>query len=285
MYNIMARKSTSKEKVFGVIKYIFLIFMAIIFITPIIVVFFAAFKTQKEFNTTGILTLPNNFFNFDNFTEYIKKANLLRGFKNTIIIMAFSLFGAVLTGSMSAFVISRFRSKVSSFVNTLFLMAAIIPGITTTVATFQVVSALGIFNTRVAPIILYMGTDVMTIYIFLQFLENISVSLDESAIIDGANYFQIFFRIILPLLKPAAITVLVIKGIGIYNDFYTPFLYTPKDSLLTISTTLYKFKGPFGSRWDIICAGVVVIIIPTLITFLLLQKQIYSGLAAGSVKE
>jgi multiple sugar transport system permease protein len=281
----MARKLTYKEKGFIVLKYIFLIFMAMIFIIPIIVVFFAAFKTQKEFNTTGVLELPNSFLNFDNFVEYIKKAKLIRGFKNTIIIMIFSLFGAVMTGSMSAFIISRFKSKVSSLVNTLFLLAAIIPGITTTVATFQVISALGLFNTRLAPIILYMGTDVMTIYIFLQFLDNISVSLDESAIIDGANYFQIFFRIILPLLKPAVVTVLVIKGIGIYNDFYTPFLYTPKDSLLTISTTLYKFKGPFGSRWDIICAGIVVIIIPTLIVFLLLQKQIYSGLVAGSVKE
>lgn len=281
----MARKSTSKEKTCSILKYTFLIFMAIVFIIPILVVFFAAFKTQNEFNTTGVLTLPSNFFNFNNFAEYIKKANLLRGFKNTIIIMVFSLLGSVMTGAMSAFVISRFKSKVSSLVNTLFLLAAIIPGITTTIATFQVISGLGLFNTRLAPIILYMGTDVMTIYIFLQFMENISVSLDESAIIDGANYFQVFFKIILPLLKPAVVTVLVIKGIGIYNDFYTPFLYTPKDSLLTISTTLYKFKGPFGSRWDIICAGIVVIIIPTLIIFLRLQKQIYSGLTAGSVKE
>lgn len=281
----MAKKVSSSDILFNTIKYAVLVFAALIFIMPIIVVFFAAFKTKQEFATTDVLSLPGNFFNFDNFGEYIKRTNLMRGFKNTVIVMVASLFGSVMCGSMSAFIFSRFKSKFSSFANALFLLAAIIPMITTQVATFQIVSALGLFNTRMAPIVLYFGTDVMSIYIFLQFLENISVSLDESGIIDGANYFQIFFRIIFPLLAPAVITVVVIKGIGIYNDFYTPFLYTPKQDLLTISTTLYAFRGPFGSRWDIICAGVVLIIIPTLITFLFLQRRIYSGLASGSVKE
>ena len=167
----------------------------------------------------------------------------------------------------------------------MFLVAVMIPGIATQVATFQIVSGLGLFNTRLAPIILYCGTDIMTIYIFLQFLENISVSLDESAIIDGANYFQIFYKIILPLLSPAIVTVLITKGVGVYNDFYTPFLYTPKADLLTLSTTLFKFKGPYGAHWEIISAGIIVIMIPTLIVFLSLQKRIYSGLVSGSVKE
>ena len=186
---------------------------------------------------------------------------------------------------MAAYIFSRFKTKVSKFVNGMFLVAVMIPGIATQVATFQIVSALGLFNTRLAPIILYLGTDIMTIYIFLQFLDNISVSLDESAIIDGANYFQIFFKIILPLLSPAIITVLITKGVGIYNDFYTPFLYTPKAELLTLSTTLFKFKGPFGAHWEVISAGIIVVMIPTLIIFLTLQKQIYSGLVSGSVKE
>lgn len=210
---------------------------------------------------------------------------MLNGFKNTVIILIFSLAGAVLTGSMAAYVFSRFKSKFTKFVNGMFLVAVMIPAIATQVATFQIISALGLFNTRLAPIILYIGTDIMTIYIFLQFLDNISVSLDESAIIDGANYFQIFFKIILPLLSPAVITVLITKGVGLYNDFYTPFLYTPSADLLTLSTTLFKFKGPFGAHWEVISAGIIVVMIPTLIVFLTLQKQIYSGLVSGSVKE
>ena len=94
-----------------------------------------------------------------------------------------------------------------------------------------------------------------------------------------------FSKIIMPLLKPAIVTVIIIKGVGFYNDFYTPYLYTPKPALQTISTALFAFKGPYGARWEVICAGAIITMIPTLIIFLLLQKQIYSGMTQGAVKE
>ncbi len=279
------KKLSTGELLYNIFKYAFLILLVIVFVLPILTVFFASFKTGTEYASTSVLTLPESFLNFDNFVEAFTKGNMLNGFKNTVIILVFSLAGAVLTGSMAAYIFSRFKSKFTKFVNGMFLVAVMIPAIATQVATFQIISALGIFNTRLAPIVLYIGTDIMTIYIFLQFLDNISVSLDESAIIDGANYFQIFFKIILPLLSPAVVTVLITKGVGLYNDFYTPFLYTPKADLLTLSTTLFKFKGPFGAHWEVISAGIIVVMIPTLIVFLALQKQIYSGLVSGSVKE
>ncbi|AGF59024.1 multiple sugar transport system permease protein [Clostridium saccharoperbutylacetonicum] len=279
------RKLNRKEIAYETVKYAVLIFFLLVFIIPILSVFFAAFKTSTEYSSTNALQLPKSFLNFDNFKVVFNQGNMLNGFKNTLIVLVFSLLGSVLTGSMAAYIFSRFKTKFSKFVNGMFLVAVMIPGIATQVATFQIVSGLGLFNTRLAPIILYCGTDIMSIYIFLQFLENISVSLDESAIIDGANYFQIFYKIILPLLSPAIITVLITKGVGVYNDFYTPFLYTPKAELLTISTTLFKFKGPYGAHWEIIAAGMVLIMIPTFLVFITLQKYIYSGLVSGSVKE
>jgi len=279
------RKLSFKEIFFGTLKYAFLIFLLLVFIVPLLTVFFTAFKTGSEYTTTSVLQLPSSFMNLDNFKEVFAKGNMFRGFKNTVIVLVFSLLGSILTGSMAAYIFSRFKSKFSKFINGMFLVAVMIPGIATQVATFQIVSGLGLFNTRLAPIILYCGTDIMTIYIFLQFLDNISVSLDESAIIDGANYFQIFYKIIIPLLSPAIVTVLITKGVGVYNDFYTPFLYTPNADLLTLSTTLFKFQGPYGAHWEVISAGIIVIMIPTLIVFLSLQKRIYSGLVSGSVKE
>jgi len=279
------RKLSGKEIVYETIKYAVLIFFVLVFIIPIISVFFTAFKTGAEYTTTNPLQLPKSFLNFENFKTVFNQGNMVNGFKNTLIVLVFSLLGSVLTGSMAAYIFSRFKTKFSKFVNGMFLVAVMIPGIATQVATFQIVSGLGLFNTRLAPIILYCGTDIMTIYIFLQFLENISVSLDESAIIDGANYFQIFYKIILPLLSPAIVTVLITKGVGVYNDFYTPYLYTPKSELLTLSTTLFKFRGPYGAHWEIIAAGIVLIMIPTFLVFVTLQKYIYSGLVSGSVKE
>jgi raffinose/stachyose/melibiose transport system permease protein len=265
-------------------KYATLLIGAFLALLPIVVVLFASLKTGNEYAHTGPLTPPSNWLHFDNYTKAFVDGNMLTGFMNTFIILIISLIGATLTGSMIAFVLNRFHFRGKKLLLGAFLLATLIPSVTTQVATFQIVSDLGLFNTRWAAIILYMGTDIIAVYIFLQFLESISVSLDESAMLDGASYFTIYWKIILPLLKPAIVTVIIVKGVNIYNDFYTPFLYMPSADLQVISTALFTFKGPFGSQWEVISAGIMIAIIPTVIIFLALQKYIYNGFASGSVK-
>ncbi|WP_186577111.1 carbohydrate ABC transporter permease [Aquibacillus kalidii] len=268
----------------NVFKYASLILGACVAILPILVVFFAAFKTGTEYSNTGPLTPPSDWTNIANFKRAFSEGNMLMGFKNTVIILVISIIGTTLVGSMVAFVLNRFKFRGSKLILGAFLLATLIPGVTTQVATFQIVNNLGLFNTMWAAVVLYLGTDIIAVYIFLQFMESISVSLDESAMLDGASYFRIYRSIVLPLLKPAIVTVIIVKGVNVYNDFYTPFLYMPKSDLHVISTALFKFKGPYGSEWEIICAGIMIAIIPTLIAFLALQKYIYNGFAAGSVK-
>lgn len=266
------------------VKYASLILGAIIAVLPILVVLFASFKTNAEYTTTGVLTPPKDWTNFENYIRAFTEGNMLTGFKNTIIILTTSLIGTTLIGTMVAFVLDRFKFKGSKLIINLFLLAALVPGVTTQIATFQIVNALGLFNSLWAAIVLYLGTDIIAVYIFIQFMRSIPVSLDESAMLDGASYFTIYRKIIMPLLKPAIVTVFIIKGVNVYNDFYTPFLYMPKRDLMTISTSLFKFKGPFGSEWEVICAGIMIAIIPTLIAFLALQKYIYNGFQQGAVK-
>ena len=129
-----------------------------------------------------------------------------------------------------------------------------------------------------------MGTDVISIYIFIQFMENIPVSLDESAIIDGASYFQIYWKIMLPLLQPAIVTSMILKGVNTYNEYYAASLYLQDQNIRTIAMSLYTFTGPLGSRYNLICAGVIISLLPALIIFIICQKQIYSGITAGAVK-
>ncbi len=274
----------NKKSLLNVVKYTTLIIGVLAVIIPIIVIVFASFKTTNEYNTTTSLALPQNWFNFENYIRAFVDGNMLRGFVNTIILLIVSLSGAIWTGTSVAYVISRFDFKFKNVIKNLFTLAVLIPGITTQVATFQIINTLGLFNTRGAAIALYMGTDIIAVYIFLQFLESISTELDEAALIEGASYFKIYTSIILPLLKPAIATVVIIKGVGIYNDFYTPYLYMPSERLATISTTLYRFQGPYGSKWEIICAGIVIVLVPTVIAFITLQKYIYSGITAGSTK-
>ncbi|MFD6803326.1 carbohydrate ABC transporter permease [Streptomyces cyaneofuscatus] len=267
-----------------VLKYLSLLVAAAVVLVPLIVVLLTSLKTESEVASSGPLSLPGAWFNFANYATAIEQGAMLRAFGNTTLILVISTVGTVLIGSMTAYAIDRFQFRLKKLVMGLFLLATLVPSVTTQVATFQVIDDLGAFNSRWAPILLYTGTDIVSIYIFLQFIRSIPVSLDEAARIDGANSWTIYRKIILPMLRPAIATVVIVKGIAIYNDFYVPFLYMPDPELGTISTALFRFKGPFGAHWETISAGTIVVIVPTLIVFLALQRFIYSGFAAGSTK-
>ncbi len=274
----------SVKILFKVLTYGFLILCCLVVLLPLVVVLIGAFKTHDEYITTNVFTLPE-VPQFKNFVTAFINGNVMKGLLNTAIILVISCFGTIITGTMTAFVLQRFNMLFTRAVKAVFLFAALLPNIAMQVTVFQIVSKLGLYNTIWAPCILYIGTDIVSIYIFIQFLDNISVSLDESAILDGASYPRVYWSIILPMLRPAIATVLVIKFVSIYNDFYTANLYMPNDDLAVVSTALYKFIGPYSAQWEVIFAGIIICIIPSLVIFLFLQKFIYSNLVAGSVKE
>lgn len=277
MFAIRTRSVSAKTA-----KYLSLIIASLCTLLPLVTVVFASFKTKQEYGATGPLAPPSNWLNFENFATAFDSGEMLQGFGNTMIVLAVSLVGTILIGTMAAYALDRFEFRGKKLILALFLVATLIPSVTSQVATFQVVNGLGLYDTKAALILLFMGTDIIAIYLFIQFMASIPVSLDEAAMIDGANRWTIYWRIVLPLLRPAIATVVIIKGIAIYNEFYSPFLYLPSEDL--ISTSLFRFKGPFGSQWEIISAGTLIVIIPTLIAFLLLQRWIYKGLTSGAVK-
>ena len=276
------RESKIKYGIMNFLKYAVLVIACLVVIIPLMVVFIGSFKENKEFLSSNVFALPTK-IEWTNYSTAFIDGQVLTGFKNTLIILFFSCIGTIITGSMTAYVLQRFKTTLGSVIKAAFLLATLLPNISMQVTVYRIVNAFGLVGSMAAPIILYVGTDIISIYIFIQFLDNISYSLDESAIMDGANYFTVYVRIIFPLLKPAIATVLIIKIISIYNDFYTPQLYI--SSKPVVSTALYNFIGPYGAKYEIIFAGIVICIIPTLVIFLTLQKYIYNGLVNGSVKE
>ena len=232
-----------------IVEYVSLIFFGLCAVVPVVSCVITAFKTETEYQQTNVMTLPESWLNFDNFVKAFNTANMGRAFLNSVIVMVCVLVVSVILGTQLAYVLNRFK-----------------------------------FPGNNGYIIMMCGTDVISIYIFIQFMENIPVSLDESAIIDGASYWTIYWKIMLPLLKPAIVTSCILKGVGVYNEYYCANLYLMDKKLHTIARCLYTFVGPMGSQYNLICAGVIISLLPALIVFILCQKQIYSGIAAGAVK-
>lgn len=268
-----------------ILKYASLLIASFISLLPLATAVITSFKSVEEYGSTNVMQLPKNWGYLENFKVAWEKADMALAFRNSLIILVFVLGGSIMFGTMLAYILSRFKFRGNGMIRNLFLFTTLIPGIAMQVTIYQIMTALHLVNTMYGYIILMMGVDVISIYIFLQFFENISISLDESAIMDGATYFGVFFKILFPLLRPAIVTVMILKGVGTYNEYYMSSLYLQnKEKLITVATSLYKFTGPYGNQYNYITAGVIITLIPALIIFILGQKQIYSGLTQGAVK-
>ena len=249
---------------------------------PLLIVLNVSLKTNEEYMMTGVMSLPEHITDISNYVRAFVEGNFITGFMNTAILVVISVPVTILIASLVAYTLSRFNFRLRTLVYLAFLIPTFIPGMTVTIATFQVIKALGIYNTLMAGILLYIGTDIMQIYIFLQFINNVPVSLDESAMLDGAGRFKIYTDIILPQLKPAIATTIILKLLGIYNDFFTPYRYMPK--VRTVATSLYAFSGDKLAEWPLMSAAIVLVAIPTIIIYIFLQRHIISGVTDGAVK-
>lgn len=267
------------------LKYLSLVFFSFVAILPIVSCVITAFKTDVEYQQTNVMVLPESWLNFENFVTAFQKANMGKAFINSAIILVCVLVASVLIGTQLAYILDRFKFPGNNLIRNLFLFASLLPGVAMQVAVYEIMYNLHFINSLWGYIVMMCGTDVISIYIYIQFFENIDYSLDESGIMDGASYFTIFYRILLPLLKPAIVTSCILKGVGTYNEYYSANLYLQdKKTLPTVATSLYTFVGPLGSKYNLICAGVIISLLPALIVFITCQKQIYSGLTAGAVK-
>ncbi|MCP1102481.1 raffinose/stachyose/melibiose transport system permease protein [Aequitasia blattaphilus] len=266
-----------------VIKQLICIGMVLVVIAPIILTLFASLKTGADMVNSSPLS-PGSNITTENYENVLSNRYLLVGFKNTGIILAVSLVFNVLFGTMTAYVIERFEFKGKKLVVGLFFMGMLIPTFVTEIARFQIIQKLGLYNTLGAPIVIYIASDLMQLYIYRQFIQGLPVSLDESALLDGCSYFRLFRSIIFPLLKPATATVCIIKAINIINDMYIPYLYMPNNKLRTVTTFLMNFANAQQGSWQKLAAGIIIVMIPTIIIYLIFQKYILAGISAGAVK-
>jgi len=268
----------------GTLKYASLIVGLFVVLFPIWIAVVTSLKSNQDLSNLGILQWPRH-LDFANYITAWNGGDLGSAFLNTAFIIVLSVVGNITLGTMVAYVLSRFEFPLKRLVLGAYLVVLFIPTITTQVAVFGVIKGLGLFDTPFALVLLYLGTDVVQIYIYMQFINRIPVSLDESAMLDGASYLRIYTSIIFPLLMPASATVAILKTITIYGDLYSPYLYMPSTSLGVVSTALMRFEGPYSAQWNLIMAASVIIAIPLVLLYLFLQRFIFAGIVSGAVRE
>jgi raffinose/stachyose/melibiose transport system permease protein len=261
-----------------------LIVVGVVFIVPFVFIFLTGSKPQGEaalfeFSLPGEFRLFQNLWDVIQFRDY----RMLLALRNSTLLTIGSVQLIVGLGSGVAFVIQRRKDRVASVVSTLMLTGLIIPP--AVVPTIFVLQEIGLYRTIVGLIFVEVAIQLpFAVLILRAFMASIPREIDEAAIIDGASAWQLYLYVILPLLRPAIITIAVVSSVVIYNDFTLPLYFLPGSENVTAQLTLFSFISQFASRWNLLFADVIIITIPPLVMYMLFQKQIVSGLTSGAVK-
>ncbi|MBS6500307.1 MAG: carbohydrate ABC transporter permease [Clostridium sp.] len=263
--------------------------LLIIYMVPFYLMLINSFKSRREIfdNTTS---LPSK-WNFSNYTAAIERMNMSSAFINSLIITALSIILIVLFSSMAAWTLARTKTKTSKVIFYLFVAAMIVPFQAVMLPLVKWMGMMHIdainFNmlgTHYGLIFMYIGFgSSMSIFLYHGFINNIPLEVEEAAIIDGCNKWQLYYKIVFPLLKPITVTVMVLNGIWIWNDFLLPFL-TINGKINTIPLAMNNFFGAFSKQWELAMAALILAVIPIIIFYFFVQKYIIKGIVQGSIK-
>jgi len=254
---------------------------SLIMIIPVYLITVNALKSTPEASSMSI-ALPSE-LHFDNFLIVIEKGKLVTSFLNSVLYASTATLIATLFSAMAAFAMSRRRTRLNRFLYFFLIMGIALPINFFTLTTMMQVTHL--INTKLGIILLYAALQVpFSIFIMYGFMESIPRELDEAAIIDGCGPLQLFFRVILPLLKPVLVTAGILNFLNIWNDFMMPLYYLNSSSNWPMTLAVYNFFGQYQSSWNLVSADILLTIIPVIAIYLLGQRFILAGLTSGSVK-
>lgn len=265
--------------------FIFLIILAILFLSPIFIVFMNSFKGRFFISDTPF-SLPNSdtFIGIENYTSGIAKTGFIQAFGYSLFITVFSVAVIVIFTAMTAWCITRVKSKVSSFIYYLLVFSMIVPFQMVMFTMSKMANILHLDN-PLGIILIYLGFGAgLSVFIFSGFIKTIPIEIEEAATIDGCNPIQTFFLVVFPILKPVGITVAILNAMWIWNDYLLPYLVIG-NNYKTIPIAVQYLQYGYGSRdMGAMMALLILGIIPIVIFYLVLQKYIIEGVVAGAVK-
>ena len=261
-----------------------LVFVFVFFIVPFIFIFLTAAKTSQDAAMFGF-SWPTEFQLLENLIEVLqfRDYRMARALFNSIALTVSSVTLIVFIAAMVSYVMQRRQDRVSSVATTLLLAGLVLPP--AVVPTVFLLQSIGLYKTIIGLVFIEVALALpFSVLILRAFVGTIPRELDEAAIMDGASPVRLFISVILPLLRPAIVTIIVTTSIAIYNDFSNPLYFLPGSENVTVQLTLFSFMSQYNSQWNLLFADVVLITIPPLILFMFFQRQIVSGMTTGAVK-
>ncbi|MFV0343423.1 MAG: carbohydrate ABC transporter permease [Anaerocolumna sp.] len=278
------REDDKKKKILGkVLIYSVLLTWAASTIYPFIWLILNSFKPSREILTSSF-GLPQN-FNLINYINAFERQNILRAYKNSLVISGSTMLIVLLVGSLAAFAMTRYEFKFKNLVYFMIVGSLMFPAFATIIPVFKMIVELELVNHPLGVIIPQVATNLaFAVIVLMGFMGSLPYELEESAFLEGASIRRIYRSVIIPLSKPALASVAIFVFLWSYNDLFTQMIVLRRRETFPVCALLNEISSKYGTDFGLMTASVVLVVVPVLVIYLLLQKNIVKGLTAGAVK-
>lgn len=267
-----------------ILCHIYLIVLSIVAIFPLFWILLCSVKTNVELTSYPTNLLPRN-FTLDNFIHVIKDLELSKNIGNSIIIALFTTIIAIIISSMAAYGIVRFFPKLGKVMSKVLITTYLFPPILLAIPYSLVMAKLGLVNTRIGLIIVYLSFSVpYAVWMLVGFFKTVPIGIEEAAKVDGANKFEVFIKIVLPLVAPGIVATAIYTFINAWNEFLYALILINSTKMMTVSVKFRSLQGAEILNWGDMMAASTLVVVPSVIFFMLIQKRIAKGMTEGSVK-
>jgi raffinose/stachyose/melibiose transport system permease protein len=266
-----------------ILFHIVLIAYAGVVLYPLFTMLLGSVKTTKDLfvNPYGWPEV----FNWSNYARAWKEANFALYAKNSLWVTVASTLSILFCASMAAYILGRFRFKLNAWVFGFFVAGMIVSGRLSIIPLFLLMRDLKLLNSHFGLILVYTANAMpFSIFLLTTFFRQIPHELEEAAVVEGAGTWTIYWRIMLPLVRPALATVAIFEFMGIWNDFFFPLIFLRSEKLMTIPVGLSVFFGEYATDWATLFAALTISVVPVIIAFIMASRQFIAGLTAGAVK-
>lgn len=272
----------NKKKWSSAVWQILLVLFTLVFLSPMIYMVLNSFKPYSQM-LKDPWGLPDTLF-LDNYIKAFTQMKFFQSLYNSAVITIVSVFLIVVLGGLAAYPITRFDNRLTRFLSVYFLIGYMVPTQVLIVQIFSVMKKMHLINTKTGLILVYAAGVSFAVFMYQGFIRSMPVDMEESALIDGARPWQMFWKVVFPLLKPASATLIIFQTMWIWNDFVLSSLFLSSRKNLTLLLELHQCIGEYSLDWSVMLAIMCIVMFPMLVFYLLMQKQIIAGMTAGAVK-